>query len=61
MAKKEKMIDLTLINSKERNVYGFGTHRLGDSKPYPESVALSLLNDFTTWQRTEKKEKELKE
>ena len=62
MVKKIKMIDLTLINTKERSVYGFGTHRLGESKAYPESVALSLLNDLSYWQRTEQiKAKELED
>jgi hypothetical protein len=59
-----KMIELTLVNNKQLLVVGangksYGKHKRGESKPYPEEVALSLLNN-PTWART-KKSKEVKE
>lgn len=49
-----KSIDLTLINNKRLIVDGFGEHRRGESKAYPEKIAESLLNN-TTWQKTKDK------
>jgi len=59
-----KTIELTLVNNKALEVTdprgkSYGKHCRGESKAYPEDVALSLLNN-PTWQRT-KKSKEVKE
>ena len=53
-----KKIELTLVNNKALDVVGFSIHKRGESKAYPEAVALSLLNN-PTWERT-KKTKEVK-